>query len=99
MLKLGFENVQYLNMTILWDTLCTAKAFYVLNSRKLKIKCLRQEYMQNISVNEKQLSLPMVITPFVRDIDSANDVALMYLAYQLVANDLEGLGLLSDCTE
>ena len=99
MLKLGFDNIMFLNLTILWDAMCTAKYFYVLNSRKLKIKCLKQEHMQNINVDANQYSLPMVITPFVRDTDTANDVALMYLAYQLCANDLEGLGLLSNCTE
>lgn len=99
MLKLGFDNIQFMNMTILWDAMCTAKYFYILNSKKLKIKCLKQENMQNIQADAKQYSLPMVITPFVRDIDTANDVSLMYLAYQLCANDLEGLGLLSDCTE
>lgn len=99
MLKLGFENIQFMNMAIFWDALCTAKAFYILNSRKMKIKCLKQEYMQNINADANQYSLPMVITPFVRDIDTANDIALMYLAYQLVVSDLGSLGILSNCTE
>lgn len=99
MLKLGFENIQFMNMSVVWDSLCTAKAFYILNSRALKIKCLKQEHMQNISADENQLSLPMVIRPFVTDTDTINDVALMYLKYQLTCNDLNTLGVLSNCTE
>lgn len=97
--KLGFENVKFGPMTVLWDALCTAKYFYLLNTKKLKIKYLNQEYLQNVSTDEKQLSLPMVITPFVRDTNSANDVALMYLNYQLVCSDLASQGVLSNCTE
>ena len=98
-LKLGFDNVQYLNMAVLWDSDCPSLHFYMLNSKKLKIKCLKQENMQNIVAKGNQYSLPMVITPFVRDVDTPNDVALTYLKYQLCANDLAGLGVLSNCTE
>jgi hypothetical protein len=99
MAKLGFESVRFGNMSILWDAECTAKAFYLLNSNKMRIKVLKQPNMKNIAANGKQLSLPMVITPFVRDIDTANDVALMYLTYQVCVNDLQGMGVLSNCTE
>lgn len=99
MAKLGFESVKFGNMSVLWDTQCPSGNFYILNSKKIKIKCLKQPYMQNVAANEKQKSLPMVITPFVRDIDTPNDVALMYLTYQVCVNDLQGLGVLGACTE
>ena len=97
--KLGFEAVKYNNMSVLWDTQCTAKAFYFLQSRSLKIKCLKQPYMQNVAVNQKQLSLPFVIKPFINDIDTPNAVSQLYLSYQVTVNDLQSLGMLSDCTE
>jgi len=99
MANLGYESVKFGPLSILWDTQCTAKAFYILNSNKLKIKCLKQPYMQNVSMSDKQLSLPMVIKPFIDDIDTPNTVSMMYLKYQLTANDISGLGMLSNCTE
>ena len=99
MAKYGFEAVKYRNATVLWDAECPAKQFYILNTKKLKLKALKQPHMQNLAVNDKQLVMPMVITPFVQDIDTPNKVSLMYLKYQLTCNDVAGLGVLSNCTE
>ena len=98
-LKLGFEHISFLNMVVLWDALCPSGNFYILNTRHLKVKCLKTDFMQNINVNEKQYSLPMSISPFVEDIDSWNTVSKMGLSYQLVCNDLQSLDVLGDCTE
>ena len=98
-LKLGFDYVSYLGMLISWDAECPDKHFYGINSNTMKIKCLKMPYMQNVAVNDKQLSLPMVIEPMRDDIDTINNVSLMYLPYQLTCNDLASNMVLTNCTE
>jgi hypothetical protein len=98
-LRLGFDHVMYLNMAILWDAMCTPKYFYLLNTRTLKIKCLKMPNMQNIDVDANQYSLPMVIEPMRDDIDTLNFVSLMYLKYDLVCKDLASNGVMTNCTE
>jgi len=97
--KLGFEHLEYLGMSILWDSLCPAKHFYILNTRKLNIKCLKMPHMQNINVNENQYSLPMVIEPMRDDLDTFSYISLLGLSYQVTCNDVAGLGVLANCTE
>ncbi len=96
---LGFMNVKYGPMTIIWDALCTASAFYMFNTRTLKVKYLNMPNLQSAKGANGTLSLPMVIEPMRDDIDTINFVSLMYLKYQLTCNDLGSNGILSSCTE
>lgn len=98
-LKLGFANVKYMNMAIIYDANCPASSFFALNTRTLRIKALKMPNIQNVTAKGNQLGLPMVIEPMKDDIDTLNYVSLMHITYNLTCNDLASNGRLSVCTE
>lgn len=92
MAKLGFENVMYGPMTILWDTQCGKNLFYFINSNHWHFKALKMPHMQSARMKTGELKVPMVIEPMRDDIDTINFVSLMYLKYALTCKDLASGG-------
>ncbi len=97
--QLGIANIQYYNATLMREVssrLDNKIAF--VNSRDLGLKVLRVPGIKMLDQNNNLGSIPAIVDPFQRDIDSLNDVSLMWIVAGLVPSLLRTHGLADNIT-
>lgn len=93
-LKLGFTNVMYYNAALIRESSTRmANKLAFLNTRDLKIKVLREPGISMESQDNGLGSIPAIVDPFQKDIDSLNRVALLHIVAGLVPSLLRTHGL------
>lgn len=97
--KLGFDNILYYNATLIYDadTRFANKIAFV-NTRDLKIKVLRDPAIENLDQGNGLGSIPAIVDPMQKDINSLNMVATMFVVAGFVPSLLRTHGLADNIT-
>lgn len=98
-IKLGFENIVFFRAVLIRETSSqVANKVLFLNTRDLAIHVLREPGIEQFDQDNGLGSVPVVMDPFVKDIDSLNMVSLIHVVAGLVPSQLRTHALADNIT-